>query len=87
MEILRERLSKCKAIQEILQEQMTVAGIISEAFKQYKLTPVVVGGLAVEFYKRLAVGSIPTRRAREIKASEQSGAFCYVNMGDSYSFA
>jgi len=70
MEILRERLSKCKAIQEILQEQMTVAGIISEAFKQYKLTPVVVGGLVVEFYKRLVVGSIPTRRAREIKASE-----------------
>ena len=50
MESLRERLSKCKAIQEILQKQMTVAGIISEAFKQYKLTPVVVGGLAVEFY-------------------------------------
>ena len=49
MEILRERLSKCKAIQEILQKQMTVAGIISEAFKQYKLTPAVVGGLAVEF--------------------------------------
>ncbi|XFO65594.1 hypothetical protein SPSIL_017340 [Sporomusa silvacetica DSM 10669] len=28
MEILRERLSKCKAIQEILQKQMTVSGII-----------------------------------------------------------
>lgn len=29
--------------------------------------------------KRLAVGSIPTRRAREIKAPEESEAFCYVN--------
>jgi len=37
MEILRKRLSKCKAIQEILQKQMTVAGIISEAFNSINL--------------------------------------------------
>ncbi|SDE51508.1 hypothetical protein [Sporomusa acidovorans] len=50
MERLREKLLNCKVIKDALQKQMMVAGIISEAFKQHKLTPVVVGGLAVEFY-------------------------------------
>ena len=50
MEELKKRLIECRNIQDRLQKQMTAAGVISEAFKKYKLTPVVVGGLAVEFY-------------------------------------
>lgn len=50
MENLKKRLKECIGIQNILQKQMTVAGVVSQAFQKFNLTPVVVGGLAVEFY-------------------------------------
>lgn len=50
MEELRDKIRKCIHLTDILQKQMTVAAIICDAFKKYDLTPVVVGGLAVEFY-------------------------------------
>ncbi|MEN6414771.1 MAG: hypothetical protein ABFC84_18695 [Veillonellales bacterium] len=49
MEELKKRLKGCINIQDSLQ-QMTAAGIVSQAFKKYNLIPAVVGGLAVEFY-------------------------------------
>lgn len=50
MERLRERLVACRAMTDILQKQLTVASIICDAYNKYGVTPVVVGGLAVEFY-------------------------------------
>lgn len=34
----------------VLEQQLWVAGIISEAFREHRVRPVVVGGAAVEFY-------------------------------------
>jgi hypothetical protein len=42
----------------LLELQLTVAGVISEAFKEFGIIPVVVGGSAVEFY---TLGSYTTR--------------------------
>ncbi len=52
---LLQQLPKNKPILEL---QLTVAGVISEAFKPFGVIPVVVGGSAVEFY---TLGNYTTR--------------------------
>ncbi|MFZ5640318.1 MAG: hypothetical protein ACOY4Q_06480 [Bacillota bacterium] len=46
----KERLLECLKIEDRLKRQVSIAAIITEALEPLGITPVVVGGLAVEFY-------------------------------------
>ena len=50
MSELKRLLKQLPNNKPLLELQLTVAGIISEAFKEFGVIPVVVGGSAVEFY-------------------------------------
>ena len=50
MSDLKRVLQQLPNNKTLLELQLTVAGIISEAFKEFGVIPVVVGGSAVEFY-------------------------------------
>ena len=58
MNELRLMLQQLPKNKPILELQLTVAGVISEAFKTFGVIPVVVGGSAVEFY---TLGNYTTR--------------------------
>ena len=58
MDQLRLMLQQLPQNKPLLELQLTVAGVISEAFKMFGEIPVVVGGSAVEFY---TLGSYTTR--------------------------
>ena len=47
---LKDDLLECNAIRDRLERQVSIAGIITEALKPLGITPIVVGGTAVEFY-------------------------------------
>lgn len=58
MDQLKSMLQTLPDNRPLLELQLKVAGIITEAFKPFNLKPVVVGGSAVEFY---TMGSYTTR--------------------------
>ena len=58
MDQLRLMLQQLPQNKPLLELQLTVAGVISEAFKMFGEIPVVVGGSAVEFY---TLGNYTTR--------------------------
>lgn len=58
MKNLKQLLHRVSNEKSALEQQLTVAGIIAEAFKPFGIFPVVVGGAAVEFY---TMGSYTTR--------------------------
>lgn len=47
---LRQELKELKRIENVLTKRMLFSGIFSEALKPEDITPVVVGGNAVEYY-------------------------------------
>lgn len=58
MSDLKRVLQQLPKNKTLLELQLTVAGVISEAFKEFGVIPVVVGGSAVEFY---TLGNYTTR--------------------------
>ena len=58
MSDLKRVLQQLPKNKTLLELQLTVTGVISEAFKEFGVIPVVVGGSAVEFY---TLGNYTTR--------------------------
>ena len=58
MNDLKRVLQQLPKNKPLLELQLTVAGVISNAFKPFGVIPVVVGGSAVEFY---TLGNYTTR--------------------------
>ena len=50
MESLRKRIEQCIKIDDLLRKHLTVAAILREAFGNYDVNTVLVGGVAVQFY-------------------------------------
>lgn len=47
---LKDDLLKCADIKDRVKRQVSIAGIITRALEPLGITPIVVGGSAVEFY-------------------------------------
>lgn len=68
---LKDELLECIAIRDRLERQVGIAGIITEALKPLGITPIVVGGTAVEFYTLGQYATLDNKKAHEYDCADK----------------